>query len=70
MDLFEGEIARALAERGLAFAPQPRQTLAGPFTTRDAFLADPARDARHMNDAWGRIAWAELDRRPAAPRAP
>lgn len=56
MALYEDEVAKAHADAGLAFHPQPRQTLSRPFLTADDFLEDPTLDARHMNAHYGLLA--------------
>lgn len=60
MALFEELLAQAHAALGVGFAPQPRETLAAPFLTRDVHLDDPARDARHMNSTYGQLALTGL----------
>lgn len=60
LEMAEAAMAKAHADRGIGFVPQPRETLAAPFLTRDAFLEDPEKDARHMNSDYGLIALRAL----------
>lgn len=60
MAMYEGEMLAAHAAMGVAFAPQPRATLARPLLTQDLHLEDPARDARHMNAGYGLTAFQAM----------
>lgn len=57
MALFEAELTQLCDARGLRLVLQPRSTLAGPFQTANHHLDDATRDARHMNTAYGRLAF-------------
>ncbi len=65
MQMYETEIATAHAAFGLGFVPQPPETVAGPLLSHDRYLADPARDGRHMNADYGISAFAALMAHPA-----
>jgi len=61
-DLYIGALTAALAARGIAFVPQPDETLAAPFLTRPEFARGAMDfrqqgrvldDHRHMNAAFG-----------------
>lgn len=58
--LYEDELTAAHAAAGLAFVPQPARTVSAPFLSDPAFLAEPARDGRHMNADYGLAAFADL----------
>ncbi len=60
LQLYEAEIRAAHAAHGLAFVPQPPDTVAAPFLSHARFLADPDRDGRHMNAEYGLAAFAAL----------
>jgi len=61
LQLYEAEVAAAVTAAGMTFVPQPRLTLAAPFLTRVEHLADPAREGRHMDGAFGHLALQALD---------
>lgn len=60
MEIYEDEIAAAHVAHGLAYAPQPPETVAAAFLSHAHFLADPDRDGRHMNADYGLAAFAAL----------
>lgn len=59
-EMVEAALLEAHADQGCRLVVQPRETRAAPFLTQDRFLADPTRDARHMNADYGRIALQAL----------
>lgn len=62
--IYEDEIAAAHSAAGLAFVPQPAQTIAAPFLSDPAYLADALRDGRHMNAEYGLAGFAALMAHP------
>ncbi len=60
MAMFESALVAAHAAAGVTLVLQPRETLAAPFLTRDAFIDAAERDARHMNADYGQIAFDAL----------
>lgn len=60
--IYEEELAAAHAALGLRIVFQPPETQDRAFLTGARFLEDPARDARHMNAAYGLCAFRALAR--------